>query len=363
MPSPADGTFTTGEAWWPGPYQVELPVNDEMVAAALAAAGVAFVGESAVVTVGAGGSETVNFPFRITMQTVATGARMGGGGHFGLPVEGVKLALYARADGTGMLDEQVTDGMGRATFNFARAEDTSPGSDDSDNIVFVKAVESGHPALVVSGNEIVEIAFASTARLYAADHEKEVATLLNVAVSFDFWVKSNETARDGDEGLGGWSTIVVMGDSEDALMMEDEDGEMVNATMPTDDGKMNEDYLGKSTFSYVVDPTMLPATFGVVAAPAGQPDMSEMWEQSDPLVHTHTGLDLPLGEDDDMIDLGPIRSPSIRRPSGSACTARRTTSPASRTTRARCPAETRDRATTSARSSWSSSCRRTRADA
>ena len=24
-------------------------------------------------------------------------------------------------------------------------------------------------------------------------------------------------------------------------------------------------------------------------------------------MHTHTGLDLPLGEDDDMIDLGPIR--------------------------------------------------------
>ena len=303
----ADGTFTTGEVLMAGSYQLELPVTDEEVAAGLAAAGVMFVGESDVVIVEAGGKATFNFPFRITMQTVATGARMGGGGHFGLPVEGVKLALYARADGTGMLDEQVTDGMGRATFNFARAEDTSPGSDKSDNIVFVKAVESGHPALVVSGNEIVEIAFASTARLYAADPEKEVATLLNVAVSFDFWVKSNETARTGDEGLGGWSTIVVMGDSEDALMMEDEDGEMVNATMPTNDGKMNEDYLGKSTFSYVVDPTMLPATFGVVAAPAGQPDMSEMWEQSDPLVHTHTGLDLPLGEDDDMIDLGPIR--------------------------------------------------------
>ena len=302
-----DGTFTTGEALMAGSYQVELPVTDEEVAAGLAAAGVAFVGESMVVAVEAGGMATANFPFRITMQTVATGARMGGGGHFGLPVEGVKLALYARADGTGMLGEAETNEMGMATFNFARADDTSPGSDNSDNIVFVKAVESGHPALVVSGNEIVEIAFASTARLYVADHEKEVATLLNVAVNFDFWVKSNETARDGDKGLGGWSTVVVMGDSEDPLMMEDEDGEMVNATMPTNDGKMNEDYLGKSTFSYVVDPTMLPATFGVVAAPAGQPDMSEMWEQSDPLVHTHTGLDLPLGEDDDMIDLGPIR--------------------------------------------------------
>ena len=313
----ADGTFTTGEVLMAGSYQLELPVTDEEVAAGLAAAGVMFVGESMVVAVEAGGSGTANFPFRITMQTVATGARMGGGGHFGLPVEGVKLALYARADGTGMLDEQVTDAMGRATFNFARDKDTSPGSDESDNIVFVKAVESGHPALVVSGNELVEIAFASTARLYAADPEKEVATLLNVAVSFDFWVKSNETARDGDEGLGGWSTAVVMVDSEDPsmtsdpLMMEDEDGEMVNATMPTDDGEDDMDDKGKSTFSYVVDPTMLPAVFGVAAVPvvegkSVQPDQGEMWEQSDPLVHTHTGLDLPLGEDDDMTDLGPI---------------------------------------------------------
>ena len=313
----ADGTFTTGEVLMAGSYQVELPVTDEEVAAGLAAAGVAFVGESMVVTVEAGGSATANFPFRITMQTVATGARMGGGGHYGAPVEGVELALYARADGTGMLGEAETDEMGMASFTFARADDTSPGSDDNDNIVFVKVVGTGHDDLVVSDNDVIEIAYASTARLYAADHEKEVATLVNVAVSFDFWVKSNETARDGDEGLGGWSTAVVMVDPDaeddpEPLMMVDEDGDTVNATMPTDDGEDDMDNLGKSTFSYVVDPTMLPATFGVAAVPvvggkSVQPDMGEMWEQSDPLVHTHTGLDLPLGEDDDMIDLGPIR--------------------------------------------------------
>ena len=106
----------------------------------------------------------------------------------------------------------------------------------------------------------------------------------------------------------------------DPLMMEDEDGEMVNATMPTDDGEMNEDYLGKSTFSYVIDPTMLGETgitFAVAAVPvvvdedgkrtSVQPDMGEVWGPSAPLVHTHTGLDLPPGEDDDMTDLGPIR--------------------------------------------------------
>ena len=72
-----DGTFTTGEVLQAGSYQVELPANNEVVAAALAAAGVEFVGESAVVTVEAGGMATVNFPFRITMQTIGVGAVMG----------------------------------------------------------------------------------------------------------------------------------------------------------------------------------------------------------------------------------------------------------------------------------------------
>ena len=310
-----DGTFSTGAALMAGSYQVELPVNDDDVAAGLAAAGVAFVGESMVVNVDAGGSAMVNFPFRITMQTVATGARMGGGGHYGLPVEGVKLALYARADGTDMLDEAETDEMGMATFNFARADNTGPAGND--NIVFVKAMETGHPALHVSGNEFVEIQYASTARLYAADAEKEVATLVNVAVAFDFWVKSNADARDGDEGLGGWNTQVYMGDpdADDAepLMLPNpmDPTMMVNATMPTDDGEDNEDDLGKSTFAYVItDPTMLPAMFTVMATEgddAGQPDQGEMWEQGDALTHTHTGLDLPPGKDDDMLDLGPIR--------------------------------------------------------
>ncbi|MDE2664385.1 MAG: carboxypeptidase regulatory-like domain-containing protein [Gemmatimonadota bacterium] len=305
----ADGSFSTGESLMAGSYQVELPVNDDDVAAGLEAAGIAFVGESMVVTVEAGGSATANFPFRITMQTVATGARMGAGDHLGVPVPGVKLALYARADGTGMLGEATTDKMGMASFTFARADNTGPGGND--NIVFVKTADPGHADLKVSGNEFVEIAYASTARLYAADADEDVATLVNVAVAFDFWVKSNEMARDGDMGLGGWNTQVYMGDPKakdaKALMMVDEDGDTVNATMPTNDGKKNMDDLGKSSFAYTVDPTMLPAMFTVMAAAKGQPDMGEAWEQGDALTLTHTGLDLPPGKDDDMLDLGPLR--------------------------------------------------------
>ncbi len=292
-----DGTFSTGAALMAGSYQVELPVNDDDVAAGLAAAGVMFVGESMVVNVEAGGSATVNFPFQITMQTVATGARMGGGGHFGAPVEGVKLALYARADGTDMLGEAETDEMGMASFTFARGDNTGPAGND--NIVFVRAVESGHPALVVSGNEYVEIAYASTARLYAADAEKEVATLVNIAVAFDFRVKSNETARDGDMGLEGWRTGVAM---------VGEYGEATPLAIAPD--ATDED--GKTSFAYAItDPAnMLPATFTVMATEGddeAQPDMGEMWEQGDALTYTHTGLDLPPGKDDDMLDLGPIR--------------------------------------------------------
>ena len=42
VPINADGSFTTGEALVAGSYQVELPANNEMVAAALAAAGVKY---------------------------------------------------------------------------------------------------------------------------------------------------------------------------------------------------------------------------------------------------------------------------------------------------------------------------------
>ena len=318
------GTFTTGASLMAGPYQVELPVNDEDVEAGLNNAGIAFVGESKVVNVEAGGSARVNFPFRITMQTVATGARMGAGegddAVLGVPVPGVKLALYARADGTGMLGEATTDSTGMASFTFARDDNTGPAGND--NIVFVKAVETGHDALVVSGNEFVEFSYEGVERLSTADQDKEVATLVNVAVAFDFWVKSNETARDGNMGLGGWNTQVYMGDpkADDAMpLMVEEDGEMVNATKPTDDGEEDMDDLGKSSFSYRVDPTKLPAMFTVMATQddkaacskdgksSDQPDQCEVWDQSDALTHTHSGLDLPPGKDDDPIDKGAIR--------------------------------------------------------
>ena len=115
-----DGTFSTGPSLLAGSYQVELPVNNEVVMAGLDAAGLAFVGESMVVTVEAGGGARVEFPFRITTQTVLTGARMGVGDEVGDWVPGVKLALYARADGSVMLDSATTDDTGFAALSFSR---------------------------------------------------------------------------------------------------------------------------------------------------------------------------------------------------------------------------------------------------
>ena len=218
----ADGTYTTGKSLQAGSYQVELPANNEMVAAALAAAGVAFVGESAVVTVDAGGSETVNFPFRITMQTIGVGAVMGNAEMASdppLPVGDVTLALFPTAQdaeaGTNELGKlpipTKTDPMtGMAAFHFPREMDTSPGSDETDNIVFVKVIDAGHDDLMVSDRNVIEVQYPGVARVHGAPTS---VRLLNVAVNFQFWIKSDKDARGGDMPLAGWHSVVMMGDS------------------------------------------------------------------------------------------------------------------------------------------------------
>ena len=329
----ADGSFTVGELIR-GSYQVELPVNDDMVAAALTAAGVDFVGKSMVVTVEAGGMATVDFPFRITMQTIGVEAVMGNDEMTGAAVEGVTLALYPTAqdagDGTNPLSEMPmkTGEMGMAAFHFARADDTRPGSDDSDNLVFVKVVETGDDDLKVSANDIIEIEYPGVARVHSAPAH---VRLVNVAVNVQFWVKSDQDARSGDEGLGGWNTEIFMGDptAEDATALTKQDPrypddptKTVNITDPTDDGEDVEADAGKTAFSYMaVDADGmpdLPATFYVTLPPYNKQsaDGREMWtsmaddealgrsEDGSMLMYEHTGLMLP---DDDAVDLGATR--------------------------------------------------------
>ena len=304
----ADGTFTS-PGLVAGTYQVSLPVSDE-AAAALAAAGVKSVGDAAVVTLGAGMKEPVNFPFRITMQTIMVSANMGVGDDVGPGVEGVKLTLHAQADGTGDLGEKMTDANGMATFNFARDLDTGPGG-GMDHIVFVKVAETGNDALTVTANEFTEIEYRGIDRV---THAPAAVTLANTAVSFMYEVKSNADSRNGGGGLEGWATNVYSGDPE----AED--------AMPLEDGPEASDEDGMAIFSGTVSVDDLPVTFTVMAGD-DQPDEGEMWEQSDALTVTHKGLELPRRRTPIPWTRATSASNSPRRRSTSASTGKSTTRP------------------------------------
>ena len=327
---PLTSTFTS-PGLVAGTYQVSLPVSDEIVAAALAAAGVKSVGEATVVTIGAGMQEPVNFPFEITMQTINVGAVMGMADEE-IPadrarVEGVTLALYPTAEdaenGTNMLGmEMMTAEMtGMTAFEFARDDDTRPGSEESDNLVFVKVTDSGHDDLRVSDNDVIEIEYPGVKRVYSAPAH---VRLLNVAVNVQFWIKSDADARSGDMGLEGWTTKVYMGDpaAEDAmaLMKPDpkhpgDDTKMVNLTEPTDmDGKSSFSYMAvdedgdpalPATFHVSVDMTQANADgekFGTTAD-----DMAKASEDGMYLMSPHDGLKLPAANDAETNDLGAMR--------------------------------------------------------
>ena len=324
-----DGSFTVGELV-AGSYQVELPANNEMVAAALAAAGVDYVGESMVRTIAAGetgtANSTVNFPFRITMQTIGVGAVMGNAEMVSdppLPVAGVTLALFPTAQdadaGTNLLGMGTKTGeTGMAGFTFPRADDTSPGSEDTDNIVFVKVVDAGHEDLMVSDRDVIEVQYPGIARVHGAP---TTVRFQNVAVNFQFWIKNDADARGGDVLVDGWHTQVFMGDSEDALMMPDpeDDMKMVNLTMPSESAEDEDGMQGRVMVSYRVTPDQLAdggATFNVALRPDNTDDMDEIedwqqpmamgetWEEvGDGLTYTHTGFELPALNTHEVNDL------------------------------------------------------------
>ena len=282
-----------------GSYRALVNMTPE-VAAAITAAGFAYKGEltGEIVSVDAGGSAMVNLPFGITMQTIGVGARMGVGEVLGHPVAGVDLAVYANADMTGMLAEATTDEMGVAAVSFARADNTGPGGND--NLVFLSVKATGHDDLAVSDNSVIEVAYPATARVH---HAPAAVTLANTRANFQYWVKNDKDARGGDMGLGDWVTEVTMGEDTIPLMVVDEDGDTVNATMPTDTAMASR---GLAGLSYMVAPADLPATFTVMVAEKQAGAMGEMFDQGDALTHMHNGLTHPDGNTAEMNDLGPI---------------------------------------------------------
>ena len=262
-----DGSYAF-EGLMAGSYRVLIDMNEE-VATGLTTAGFRFAGEltGQVVGVAAAAEETVNFPFRIVMQTIVAGAVLGyaDAEDHGLPMAGVELELYPNADdadnGTNMLGKATTDSVGAATFDFARAMDTGAGGQGTDHLVFIKV--TGTPDnIVVSDNSDIEVAYASTARVSQAP---TVVRVLNTMANFQWWVKSNADARDGNEFLEGWTATNGMETDEDGL----------------------------ATYSGTVDVADLPMEFMVMLDTVGQPDGSEKWEQSAGLMYEHTGLEHP----------------------------------------------------------------------
>ncbi|MYK65917.1 MAG: carboxypeptidase regulatory-like domain-containing protein, partial [Gemmatimonadetes bacterium] len=281
-----DGSYSFGDLV-AGSYRV-LVNETEDVTKLLAGTGFDFTGEAtgAVVSVAGGKEEKVNFPFRITMQTISVGAVMGNDEETGAAVEDVSLAMYPTVqdaeNGTNMLGEASKTGEdGMATFHFMRAKDTGPDNGPIDHLVFVKVANTGHDDLAVSANNIIEVEYPSIARASGAP---TAVRLLNTAVHFQWWVKSNADAVDGDAALEGWK--VVMGTD----------------TIATDAE-------GKATYSGSVDVADVPATMSVMldTIQADSLTAGEMWKQSDALKYTQNPLLLPADNTAEDNDLGALR--------------------------------------------------------
>ena len=279
-----------------GSYRILINMTDT-VAGALATAGFRFSGEltGQVVSVEAAMAATLNFPFRIVMQTIVAGAVMGRDTVTGAPVGGVKLVMYPTAEdadaGTNMLGMAATDTLGYAKFDFARAKDLGPGGHGNDHLVFVKVADPGHKNLVVSDNAHIEIEYAATDRTSMAP---TAVRLLNLGVNFRWTVKSDADARDGNEFLEHWR--VFMGDT---IIGKD--------TVPTDTIATNKE--GRASYSTRLESVDdLPASFSVMLDTLGQVDslthMGEKWKQSKALTFKHDGMTLPAA--DTANDLGTI---------------------------------------------------------
>ena len=263
--------------------EIPLPSGDTTtVEAVLAMLGYKYTGKALYnVTVAAAEEGMQNLPFEITMQTIAVGAVMGTEKVTGYPVAGVKLALYATTeDNSPMLGTGTTDSTGVALFHFPRAMDLGPGGTGNDHLVFAKVTSTGHDDLVVSDNAAIEIEYEATDRV---SHALTAVRLLNNRANFQWWIKSDEEAKDGNEFLAGWK--VVFG---------------------TDTIATGAD--GKGSYSGTVVLGDKAATMMVMAdtTQADSLTMKEEWKQSDALMYTHNPLVLPAMNTAEMNDLGPI---------------------------------------------------------
>ena len=290
-----------------GSYRVLINMTEE-AATALTEAGFRFSGEltGEVANVSAGEGATVNFPFRIVMQTIHVGAVMGTSEMATeTKVGGVELTLYPTVEdadnGTNALgtaktgvDDTKPD-YGMAKFDFPRAMDLGPGGQGMDHLVFAKVVGTGNAALEVADNAHIEIEYAGTDRVSGAP---AAARLLNTAVSFKWQVKSNADAEDGDQPLSGWKSLV------DGMLVGMGEGDDFEADTTGMDGMAS--YSGSVAIADLNDDAQKEYTIkldaddpdATPAHDAMQPDGGENWTQSAALTHTHNALMLPGAGDD-----------------------------------------------------------------
>ena len=269
-----------------GSYRVLINWSNSLTAA-LREAGYRFTGEvtGEVVDLTAAASETVNFPFQITMQTILVGAVMGNATQVGDPVDGVVLALYPTArdaeKGANSLGTATTAASGNETgfamFEFAREDDVDEAGNGTDHLVYAKIVETGHEDLVVLDNARIEIEYEAVDRV---SHASAALRLLNTRVNFQWSVKSDADAKDGNRFLEGW--VAKNGIATDAD--------------------------GKAIYSAAVNVSELPKTFAVAlnTVQADAVDMDERWVQSAAPTYIHDGLALPSDNAASDNNLGPI---------------------------------------------------------
>ena len=279
-----------------GTYNVVVNLTDE-IKAALARAGYRFSGEVTTfgIEVPAATDVDLDLPFRITKQTIYAGALLATNARASFPVGGVSMALYPTAedaeDGTNSLGAATTrsgkadDPMtGLAKFEFERARDKGPGGGGIDYLVYAKVTRVSNSDLKVHNDAVIEIEYEAVDR---ESHAPTVAKLINTRVNFQWWVKSNETAKDGDRALGGW--MASNGSATNSKGLATYTGTLSAAQMAA-----------------AIRGTAARFTVAMNTTQADSVDMNEKWTQSRSLSHTHTGLENPATNTMAANDLGPV---------------------------------------------------------
>jgi len=279
-----------------GTYNVVVNLSDERKAA-LARAGYRFSGDVTTfgIEVPAATDVDLNLPFRITKQTIYAGALLATNARTSFPVGGVSMALYPTAedaeDGTNSLGSATTrsgkvdDPMtGLAKFEFERAKDKGPGGGGIDYLVYAKVTRVSNSDLKVHNDAVIEIEYEAVDR---ESHAPTVAKLINTRVNFQWWVKSNETAKDGDRALGGW--MASNGSATNSKGLATYTGTLSAAQMAA-----------------AIRGTAARFTVAMNTTQADSVDMNEKWTQSRSLSHTHTGLENPATNTMAANDLGPV---------------------------------------------------------